>query len=106
MQQPILLNGNWQPSQGRKSFRAVGPSNRAPLPDEFPISPWEEVEAALEAAARAFEITRTWPGERFAAFLEEYASNIEQHADAIVQSAHTETALPVEPRLKSVELPR
>lgn len=106
MQQPILLNGHWQDSQGKQTFQAVNPANRQPLPDEFPVSPWPEVDAALTAASTAFETTRNWPGERFAAFLEAYAAAIETNAAAIVAMANLETGLPVEPRLKNVELPR
>jgi NADP-dependent aldehyde dehydrogenase len=49
---------------------------------------------------------RDLPGERIAAFLEAYAANIEQRAEALVAAAHGETALPATPRLKDVELPR
>lgn len=104
--QPILLNGQWQASRGSQSFRAVNPANRQPLEDAYPVSPWAEVEAALDAAAAAYEAVRGWPGERFAAFLEAFAAGIEANAGAIVEMAHLETGLPVEPRLKNVELPR
>jgi 2,5-dioxopentanoate dehydrogenase len=106
MQQPILLNGRWQASQGKQTFQAVNPANKQPLADEYPISPWSEVDAALTAASAAFEATRNWPGERFAAFLDAYAAAIEANAAAIVTMANLETGLPVEPRLKNVELPR
>jgi NADP-dependent aldehyde dehydrogenase len=106
MSQPILLNGHWQSSSGRESFQPLNPARKEPLPDQYPVSPWPEVETALQASARAFEQSRGWPGDRFAAFLEQYADRIEARADAIVQMANLETALPVEPRLKSIELPR
>lgn len=106
MGQPVLINGRWQASQGKQTFQAVNPANRQPLEGEFPISPWSEVDTALTAATAAFETVRTWPGERFAAFLEAFAAGIEAKADAIVQTANLETGLPVEPRLKNVELPR
>ena len=44
--------------------------------------------------------------EQLAAFLENYASNIESSASAIVEAAHEETGLAASPRLKDVELPR
>jgi NADP-dependent aldehyde dehydrogenase len=106
MQQPILLNGRWQPSQGKQTFRAVNPANKQLLDDDYPISPWAEIDAALPAAAAAFDTVRSWPGERFAAFLEAFATGIEANAAAIVIMANLETGLPVEPRLKNVELPR
>jgi NADP-dependent aldehyde dehydrogenase len=106
MPEPILLAGRWQPSSGRESFSALNPATKQALPEQYPISPWPEVESALQAAAAAFTAVRNWPGERFAQFLEKYAELIEGRADAIVQTANLETALPVEPRLKNVELPR
>lgn len=104
--QPILLDGAWTASAGTKSFRATNPANCEPLAEEYPVSPREEIEKAIAAAAAAFEEVRGWPGERFAAFLEAYAEGIESRADALVEMAHAETALPVSPRLKDGELPR
>jgi len=104
--QSVLINGEWRKSRGTKSFQAINPGQRQLLPAVFPISPWEEVEEALQAASKAFQLVRSWPGERFAAFLEAYADAIEARAGKIVESAHLETALPVAPRLKDVELPR
>ena len=66
----------------------------------------EELEEALIAADRAFQIVRQWPGERFARFLEAYADRVEANAGKLIEAAHLETALPVEPRLKVAELPR
>lgn len=104
--QPVLINGQWKPSRGTKSFQAMNPGQRQPIPEDFPISPWEEVEEAIQAAAKAFELVRTWPGGRFASFLEAYASAIESCAAQIVDAAHRETALPTVPRLQDAELPR
>ena len=104
--QPILIDGEWRQSTGTTAFLAVNPANKQPLADEFPFSPWGEVEQALKAADAAFTAVRDWPGERFAAFLEAYADAIESRTDAIVDLANQETGLPVEPRLKNVELPR
>ncbi|RPI85248.1 MAG: aldehyde dehydrogenase (NADP(+)), partial [Planctomycetaceae bacterium] len=57
-------------------------------------------------AHRAFQQTSTWPGERFASFLERYADRIDAKAAELVALANAETALPVEPRLAKAELPR
>jgi NADP-dependent aldehyde dehydrogenase len=70
------------------------------------VSPWEELDQAVKAAADASRLMRGWPGERFARFLEAYADRIEARRDELVARAHQETALPVSPRLKDVELPR
>ena len=103
---PVLIAGRWRPSAGSRTFTAADPQHRQPLADVYPVSPWSELEAALAAAASAFHATRGWPGERFARFLEVYADQIEARTDALVAAAHLETALPVEPRLRKVELPR
>ena len=103
---PVLINGQWRPSAGRDNFTAVNPATRAALPDVYPVSPWSEVEQALQAADKAFREVRNWPGERFAKFLEAYADRVEARAADLVAIANLETALPVEPRLKVAELPR
>ena len=76
------------------------------MADRFPVSPWTEIDEAVQAAAEAFRSVRTWPGQRFAAFLEKYAERIDARADELSRVAALETALPISPRLKDVELPR
>lgn len=104
--QKVLIAGKWTDSVGTARFHAVNPKTTEPLPDEYPISPWPEIEKALTAAAAAAETVAGWPGERFATFLEKYAERIDQRAADLVAMAHQETALPVAPRLKDAELPR
>jgi len=103
---PVLINGAWMASAGTESFRAYNPHTGEQIGKSYPVSPWSEIDRALEAAARADEITRTWPAERFAEFLDKYAAAMEANGDAIAELASLETALPVSPRLKDVELPR
>ncbi len=103
---PVLINGQWRPSSGKETFQAVNPANKQPIPGDFPISPWSEIEEAIRCSAEAAAAVRGWPGERFAAFLEDFASRIEVRAADIVAIAHAETGLAVEPRLKTAELPR
>jgi alpha-ketoglutaric semialdehyde dehydrogenase len=104
--QPVLIDGQWRASAGRQTFTATNPQTRQPLADAYPVSPWSEIEGALAAAGRAFQTVQGWPGERFAAFLDRYAGGIEARAEQLIATAHQETALPVEPRLKTAELPR
>ncbi|RLS55246.1 MAG: aldehyde dehydrogenase (NADP(+)) [Planctomycetota bacterium] len=104
--QPVLISGQWLPSAGQETFQAVDPSTKQPLALRFPISPWAEIEAVIRHASEAAAIVRSWPGERFASFLEDYACRIETHAADLIAIAHRETGLPVEPRLKTAELPR
>ncbi|MCA8991366.1 MAG: aldehyde dehydrogenase (NADP(+)) [Planctomycetaceae bacterium] len=98
--QQVLINGEWCNSIGTDGFSASNPATKTALELTFPVSPWEEIERAVQSAAAAAAIVRQWPGERFAAFLEAYADEIEKVAEAIIASANEETALPSEPRLK------
>ena len=104
--QTVLIDGNWKPSAGTKTFQAVNPATLQTLPDVYPVSPWADIEAAIEAAARAAQEVALWPGERFARFLERFADRIEARAAELVPLANMETGLPVEPRLAKAELPR
>jgi 2,5-dioxopentanoate dehydrogenase len=102
----VLIDGAWGESQGRETFQSVNPQTGQALPDAYPISPWAEVERALRAASDAARRVRNWTGDRFAAFLEAFAARLEQRAEQLVATAHAETALAIDPRLKTVELPR
>jgi alpha-ketoglutaric semialdehyde dehydrogenase len=104
--QKVLIAGQWTDSLSADRFQPVNPKTMEPLPDEYPISPWPEIERALVAAAGAAQVVANWPGERFAKFLERYADRIDQRSADLVAMAHQETALPVSPRLKDAELPR
>lgn len=106
MSHSILINGQWQASSGQSTFSAVNPATCEAIDGDYPVSPWDEVESAVNAAAAASREMRGWPGSRFAGFLERYAELIEAQTDALVGLANQETALPASPRLKDVELPR
>jgi alpha-ketoglutaric semialdehyde dehydrogenase len=106
MRHSVLINGQWKASSAQQAFQATNPATEELIPGEFPVSPWSEIEEAIEAAAAAAAETRAMPGENLAAFLEAYASEIEAISDKLVAAAHAETALPVSPRLKDGELPR
>ena len=104
--QRVLIDGQWTISAGTSTFQAVNPRTTEPLPESYPVSPWSEVELILNAANRAAEAVRGWSGDRFAAFLDKFADRIDARTLEIVEIANLETALPVAPRLKDVELPR
>lgn len=104
--QQVLINGQWTTSAGTSTFQAVNPRTREPLPGRYPISTWAEIVRCLESAAQAAAIVRDWPGERFGQFLDAFAERIDARATELVEIAHHETALPVQPRLKDAELPR
>ena len=102
----VLIGGVWRPSDSVSTFRAINPQTGTEIPEDYPVSSWNDVDAALQAAAEAAAAVRGWSSDRFADFLEANAAAIESRADQLVEMAHTETALPVSPRLKDVELPR
>ena len=106
MSQPILIDGEWRQSKDVGSFRAVDPTRKQPMPQEFPVSTLEEVELALQAGYEAVVTLRSTPVERIADFLEQYATNIESRTDELVDVTFRETGLPRDPRLRSGELPR
>ena len=103
---PILVDGRWQVPSSRESFQSSNPATGQPLPERFPISSWQDCERILDAAVSAAAELRRLEPERIAAFLEDYAARIEAAATELTQMAATETALPIEPRLAKVELPR
>jgi len=104
--QRVLIDGQWTTSAGTSTFCAVNPRTKESLPDRYPVSPWAEVVKVLDAASRAAETVHSWSGERFAAFLDRFADRIDARAADLVAIAQLETALPAQPRLKDVELPR
>ena len=104
--QRVLINGEWRESNGSDSFQAENPATCELLPDVYPVSNWEDCEAALDAASRAAEAMWSLSTDVVADFLEIYADRIEARADDLVEMAHLETALPKSPRLADGELPR
>ncbi len=104
--QPVLVAGEWRKAAATSTFSAENPTTGKMLDAKFPVSGWEDCDAALAAAAGAAKELRSVPAERLAEFLELYAGEIEKHSAALVEIAHVETGLPVSPRLRDVELPR
>ena len=103
---PVLIDGQWVAAHAESTFHAANPATGATLPAEFPTSGWDDCDLVLAATSRAASTLRSTVPEQIASFLETYAANIESSADAIIKAANEETALPVSPRLKDVELPR
>ncbi len=102
----VLIGGEWRESDAEGVFEPESPATGEKLGREFPVSRWTDCDRALSAAVEAAHALEKTPPEKIAAFLEAYATELEANADAIAQAAHEETALPVSPRLKDVELPR
>ena len=103
---PIYVGGQWRASSARRSFSAVDPQTGHPLEPLFPVSDWSDCELALAAAESAALELRETPASAIADFLEAYATALEHSAESLVAAAHRETALPIQPRLQNVELPR
>jgi NADP-dependent aldehyde dehydrogenase len=101
-----LIAGQWRPAQATGTFRADNPAAGEALPDEYPVSGWGDVDAALDAATEAMGALRSTPPDRLAQFLTRFAERLEARAEEIVAMAHVETGLPRAPRLAEVELPR
>lgn len=104
--QPVLIAGQWKAAQAAGEFRAENPALKSALDDAYPISSWSDVDEALASATTVAAGLRQLKVEHRAKFLELYAAAIERQADALVEMAHAETALPKRPRLAEVELPR
>jgi alpha-ketoglutaric semialdehyde dehydrogenase len=102
----VLIDGTWRSADSEGVFHAQDPATGKTLPTPFPISAWPDCDAALAAAASAAAELRSIEPAKIAEFLEAYARNIEAAATGIIEAAAQETALPVTPRLKDVELPR
>ncbi len=102
----VLVAGQWRGAAHQETFQATDPTTNITLPAEFPVSTWEDCDAALDAASEAFAQLRQMDAETIAAFLDRYADRIEAAKDALAETAFSETGLPRSPRLADVELPR
>lgn len=102
---PVLIDGEWRAASGMESFDAVSARTGETL-GCFPFSAWDDVDAALTAGSGAFEALREGGPSLWAAVLECFADRLEARRDELAAVAHEETALPIQPRLLDVELPR
>jgi NADP-dependent aldehyde dehydrogenase len=103
----ILIAGEFRhDNDAEEHFSATNPKTGATLDQRFPISGQATLSKMIAAGASAADALRSADPERIAAFLEHCAEGLEAHADELVESAHQETGLPREPRLRNVELPR
>jgi len=104
---PALINGQWQSAEAsRSTFCAPNPSTGEDLSTTYPVASWDEISALLDAGLDAAKGLRSLGTDQIAAFLNAYADAIEAAKDELAELAHSETGLPVEPRLKNVEIPR
>jgi alpha-ketoglutaric semialdehyde dehydrogenase len=105
--QPVLIAGRWQPSRGTLgSFRAANPSTGEAFGPQFPVSSDVDVEGAVASATKIAPVLAATPATRISTFLDTYAALIEDARADLSALAHAETALPIEPRINTIELPR
>lgn len=80
---------------GGTIFRAINPATSESLAPDFHEASMTEVDAALQAAAAAFQDYRARSAETRAKLLETIAAEIEALGDALLQRAQAETGLPL-----------
>lgn len=102
----IWIGGDWCASEATDFFQSENPSKGEVLATKFPVSPWNEIQQALNHAAAASEVLAKANENQIADFLDLYAAGIEANSEALAEIAHSETGLPILPRLLKVELPR
>jgi NADP-dependent aldehyde dehydrogenase len=107
MLQSVLIDGRWRPAESPvDSFRALDPATGKTCGDEYPVSGFMDIVRALEAGLEAAQAMRSLEPEQLAGFLDSYADLIEESSAELAATASQETALPVDPRLLGIELPR
>lgn len=105
--QKVLIAGEWRESKNPTgSFNATNPANKSTLTEIYPISGTEDIDDILQAGKKAADELKSVSHDKIAEFLELYAVKIEEHADELIEIANIETALPKEPRLGTIEIPR
>ncbi len=104
---PMLIAGEWRaPAADAKTFQPHNPSTGELLPDRYPVATGADIDDLLDAGvAAANELAQSSPAV-LAAFLDAYADAIDAARDELAALAHSETGLPVKPRLAEVEIPR
>lgn len=105
-QENVLIDGRWRPAEATGTFQAVNPATGESLSHVYPVSSRKDVDAVLTAGRAAADELGRIPPERIADFLDRYAARMDDRSQEIAETAHAETALPLSPRLKDVELPR
>ncbi|NOT61313.1 MAG: aldehyde dehydrogenase family protein, partial [Acidobacteria bacterium] len=93
-----IIAGQPQANAG-STFNGLNPATNAALEPAYQEASAEQINAAVAAAAGAFDAYRSKSADERAAFLERIADEILALGDALLQRAHAETALPLEARL-------
>ncbi|HEX7339442.1 MAG TPA: aldehyde dehydrogenase family protein [Rhodanobacteraceae bacterium] len=104
--EPVLLDGEWRPSQASGHFRAENPATGEAFGPLYPVSDAADIEQALRSACQAAPALAAASPEHIATFLEAYAVLIDRHAEELARMAQDETGLPADTRIAGNELPR
>jgi 2,5-dioxopentanoate dehydrogenase len=88
------------------AIHSVNPNSGEKIPEFYPVSDFAELRTAVRNAVSAADELRYVSPDATAQFLDKYADAIEANGDEICRTATLETALPYEPRLKTIELAR
>lgn len=102
---PVLIGSDWRTSEGTEYHEKHSPET-GQLLGQYPVSPWDEVSEGLDHASAAYSALTDAGPEGVATFLETFADAIDTAAEELCEMANLETALPVAPRLRHIELPR
>ena len=103
----LLVAGKWRESTDpSRIFYARNPADKTSLPESYPVSTMDDIDEMIRAGSEAAFALDSINPEKIAQFLETCADNIEDCRKDLVRRANLETALPEEPRLNTVELPR
>ena len=86
--QPVLIAGQWRQSHGNATFQSENPALKRPHDEVYPVSTWNDIDMALDAASVAAAQLRRTPTEQIARFLELYAAAIESQGEMLVAMAH------------------
>lgn len=102
---PVLLAGSWTPARADRHFTSRHARTGETL-GRYPVSDWADVDALLDRGREAYEDLQAAGWDDVAAFMEAFADRLDARSDEICALAEAETALPVQPRLRDVEMPR
>jgi NADP-dependent aldehyde dehydrogenase len=89
-----LIAGQWQPSAADGWFKIANPATGKEFDQPFAVAAAPEVDAAMSAAAGAFEQAKDLPPKWSADLLDAIAGAIMDLGDALLDRGEQETALP------------
>jgi NADP-dependent aldehyde dehydrogenase len=106
IQTPFIVGVKEQPADGQQTIQSFNPTTGKQLPELYAVSDFSTLAMAVQQGKTAAALLQNTTPETIAKFLETYAEGIAANGDEICQAAALETALPYEPRLRTIELGR